>query len=54
MANYIETNKNFTAYAQHTYAMKKETIDFMEKNGDILEKALATLIKKYAGGEVND
>lgn len=43
-------NKKFASWAAQTYETKKEAVDFMEINVDIFEKALATLIKKYAGG----
>lgn len=48
MNNYTVTNKNFATYAKQTYETKKQAIEFMAENGDIFEKAIATLIKKYA------
>lgn len=48
------TNLSFSFYAAQTYAEKKFAVDFLENNGDVFEKALATLIKKYAGCEGYD
>lgn len=46
-------NKNFAAWAAQIYATKKEAVDFLEDSTDPFEKAIGTLIKRYAGGETN-
>jgi|GEM_PF-1675857 hypothetical protein len=46
-----EENKNFATWAAQTYATKKEAVEFLENSFDPFEKALGTLIKKYAGCE---
>lgn len=48
-----QENKTFATYAAQTYATRKEAIDFLENSLDPWEKAIGTLIKKYAGCEQN-
>ncbi|MFV8416400.1 hypothetical protein [Methanosarcina mazei] len=53
MKNITQNSNNFSSYATQTYATKKEAVDFLENSLDPWEKALGTIIKKYAGVEVN-
>jgi hypothetical protein len=48
-----EENKNFAIWATQTYSTRKEAVNFLENSSDPFEKALGTLIKKYAGCEGN-
>lgn len=49
----LPENKNFVAWATQTYSTRKEAVNFLENSSDPFEKALGTLIKKYAGCEEN-
>jgi hypothetical protein len=51
MKDTTKTNLSFSFYAAQTYAQKKDAVDFLENSSDPFEKALGTLIKKYAGCE---
>lgn len=51
MENKTLKDKDFPTWAVQTYATKKEAIDFLEKCFDPYDKAIGTLIKKYAGCE---
>jgi hypothetical protein len=53
METTILENKKFASWAVQTYATKKEAVDFLENSLDPWEKAIGTIIKKYAGVEVN-
>lgn len=53
METTILENKKFAFWAAQTYATKKEAVDFLENSLDPWEKAIGTIIKKYAGVEVN-
>jgi hypothetical protein len=46
-------NLSFSSWAAQIYATKKEAVDFLENSLDPFEKAIGTLIKKYAGAEIN-
>lgn len=50
MENMTLKDKDFPTWAKNTYATKKEAVDFLENSSDPFEKAIGTLIKKYAGG----
>lgn len=54
MENNTSRDKDFTVWAQQTYTLKKEAVDFLENSFDPFERAIGTLIKKYAGDERND
>ena len=43
-------DKDFPTWANQTYLNKKEAVDFLANSSDPFEKAIGTLIKKYAGG----
>jgi hypothetical protein len=51
MENTISKDKDFPTWAKQMYATKREAVDFLENSFDPFEKALGTLIKKYAGCE---
>ncbi|WP_292379184.1 hypothetical protein [Methanosarcina sp. UBA289] len=48
-----QENISFATWAAQTYATKKEAVDFLENSLDPFEKAIGTLIKQYAGAEIN-
>ncbi|WP_155398031.1 hypothetical protein [Methanosarcina mazei] len=53
MQNMSPTDLSFLSWATQTYAEKKEAVDFLERSNDPFDRAIGTLIKKYAGGEQN-
>jgi hypothetical protein len=47
------SSSNFAAWATQTYETKKEAVDFLESSHDPFDRAIGTLIKKYAGWDQN-
>ncbi|WP_155400536.1 hypothetical protein [Methanosarcina mazei] len=43
----------FSSWAAQTYEQKKDAVNFLENSFDPYERAIGTLIKKYAGCEQN-
>lgn len=53
MENTTLKDIDFPTWAAQIYATKKEAVDFLENSFDPFDRAIGTLIKKYAGGETN-
>lgn len=49
----ITNDKSFSTWAKQTYATKKEAVDFLENSFDPFDRAVGTLIKKYARAETS-
>lgn len=53
MTNITSKDKNFALWAQQTYASKSEAVQYLARSFDPFERAIGTLILKYAGVDID-